>query len=55
MARKQTKQSIIYDEYINSDLTLKQLAEKYGITYGTCQQMLYKERLKRGVAVEKRH
>lgn len=54
MAKKPTKQSLIYDDYISSNSTLKQLAEKYGIKYSTCQQMLYRERLKRGNAVEKR-
>lgn len=52
---KITKQSQLYVDYLeHPEMSLKQLAEKYNISYSTCRNMLHKERVRLGVAIKKR-
>lgn len=45
---KKTKQAKVYDEYLNSNKSLKELAEQFGVAYNTINNMLCAERKKRG-------
>lgn len=45
---KKTKQAMVYDEYLNSNKSLKELAEEFGVAYRTINNMLCAERKKRG-------
>lgn len=54
MAKKVRKSSVIYEEYINSNKSIKELAEKYELKYQTICNMLHEERQIRGNAVRRR-
>lgn len=51
---EKTKQSKMYEEYLNSKKSVKEIAEEFGVKYGTAIQMLHKERVKRGVNLKQR-
>lgn len=51
---KDTKQCRVYEEYINTEKSIKEISEKFGIKYTTCQKMLYRERALRGTVVPRK-
>ena len=51
---EKTKQAQLYEEYINSTKSVKELAEEFDVKYGTAIQMLHKERVKRGINLKQR-
>lgn len=50
-----SKQSLAYEEYVNSDISIEELAKKYNVTKKTMYHMIYRQRKKLGKAVPKRH
>ena len=50
-----SKQELVYEEYINTNKSVTELAEEFGVKYGTCVNMLHRERSKRGIVNKKRH
>lgn len=45
---KKTKQAIVYEEYLSTNKSLKELAKEFGVSYHTIDTMLCRERRKRG-------
>lgn len=50
-----SRQSLAYEEYINSNISIEELAKKYGVTKKTMYHMIYRQRKKLGKVIPKRH
>lgn len=49
-----SKQEMVFEEFENTNKSIKRIAEEFGIAYTTCQKMLYIERKKRGMTKPRR-
>lgn len=49
-----SKQEMVFEEFENTNKSIKRIAEEFGIAYTTCQKMLYIERKKRGLTKPRR-
>ena len=49
-----SKQERVFEEFENTNKSIKRIAEEFGIAYTTCQKMLYIERKKRGLTKPRR-
>ena len=49
-----SKQERVFEEFENTNKSIKRIAEEYGVAYTTCQKMLYRERKKRGLVKPRR-
>ena len=49
-----SKQEMVFEEFENTNKSIKRIAEEYGVAYTTCQKMLYRERKKRGLVKPRR-
>ena len=49
-----SKQQMVFEEFENTNKSIKRIADEFGVTYKTCQVMLYRERKKRGLTKPRR-
>lgn len=49
-----SKQERVFEEFENTNKSIKRIAEEFGVGYKTCQVMLYRERKKRGLTKPRR-